>query len=87
MDISMPVQKFKSFEEAEKALWTSNPDDAYFKKVREFYKLFAKLSKFSYPSGVYKFRSVEEAERHKMDQIIKAALKEKKVNHAKTKTK
>jgi len=83
----MPVQKFKSFEEAEKALWTSNPDDAYFKKVREFYKLFAKLSKFSYPSGVYKFRSVEEAERHKMDQIIKAALKEKKVNHAKTKTK
>jgi len=83
----MSIQKFKSFEEAEKALWTSNPDGAYFKKVREFYRLFAKLSKFSYPSGVYKFRCVEEAEQHKMDQIIKAALKEKKVNHAKTKTK
>jgi len=81
----MSIQKFKSFEEAEKALWTSNPDGAYFKKVREFYRLFAKLSKFSYPSGVYKFRSIEEAEQHKLNEIIKAAIKDREVDRGKSK--
>ena len=73
----MPVQKFKTFEEAERALWNYNPDSDYYKKLREFYKLFSKLSKFSYPKGVFKFRSLEEAEEHKMNAIIIAALKRK----------
>ena len=73
----MPVQKFKTFEEAERALWNYNPDSDYYKKLREFYKLFSRLSKFSYPKGVFKFRSLEEAEEHKMNAIIIAALKRK----------
>jgi hypothetical protein len=83
MDINMSVQKFKSFEEAEKALWALNPDGAYYKKVRAFYRLFAKLSKFSYPKGVYKFRSLEEADEHKMNAILNAALKQSEVSNAK----
>jgi hypothetical protein len=73
----MPVQKFKTFEEAERALWNFNPDSDYYKKLREFYKLFSRLSKFSYPKGVFKFHSLEEAEEHKMNAIINAALKRK----------
>jgi len=66
---------FKTFEEAERALWNFNPDKEYFRKVTEFYGLFTKLSKFSYPKGVFKFRTFEEAEEHKMNAIINAALK------------
>jgi len=77
----MPIQKFKSFEEAERALWNFNPDNEYYKKLRAFYKLFSKLLKFSYPQGVFKFRSFEEAEEHKMNAIITAALKKDITNN------
>ena len=77
----MSIQKFKSFEEAEKALWVSNPDAAYFKRVRAFYKLFSKLSKFSYPKGVHKFRNLEEAEQHRMNAIISSALNQNEVKN------
>lgn len=73
----MSIQKFKTFEEAEQALWNFKPDKEYYRQVREFYKLFAKLNKFSYPKGVFKFKTFEEAEQHKMNEIIKAAKKKK----------
>lgn len=75
----MSIQKFKSFEEAEKALWITNPDPAYFKRIRAFYKLFSKLSKFSYPKGVYKFHNLEEAEQHRMNAIVSSALNQNEV--------
>jgi hypothetical protein len=81
----MPIQKFKSLEEAEKALWNLTPDGEYYNKVRAFYKLFSKLSKFSYPKGVYKFRNLEEAEQHKMNVIINAALMETRTSNGKVK--
>jgi cyclopropane fatty-acyl-phospholipid synthase-like methyltransferase len=76
----MTIQKFKTFEEAERALWNFKPDEKYYKQVREFYKLFAKLNKFSYPHGVFKFKTFEEAEEHKMKAIIDSA---KKMKHLK----
>ncbi len=69
----MTVQKFKSFEEAERAQWNFHPDEKYYREMISFYKLFCKLSKFSYPKGVFKFKTFEEAEKHKMDAIINAA--------------
>ncbi|HSL88227.1 MAG TPA: hypothetical protein VK870_02880 [Ignavibacteriaceae bacterium] len=71
----MTIQKFKSFEEAERALWNYNPDEEYFKKVSAFYALFSKLNKFSYPKGIYKFKSFEEAEEHKQKMIVESAIK------------
>lgn len=70
----MPVRKFKTFEDAERALWYSNPDCEYYKKLCAFFKLFSRLSKFSYPKGVFKFRSLAEAEEHKMRAIVDSAL-------------
>lgn len=73
----MTVQKYKTFEEADRALWNFNPDGEYYNKVRTFYKLFSRLSRFSYPKGVFKFRTLQEAEEHKINAISKAALKKK----------
>jgi hypothetical protein len=74
----MSIQKFKTFEEAEQALWNYHPDKKYYEQVRELYKLFAKLNKFSYPKGIFKFKTFEEAEEHKMNAVIKAAKEEMK---------
>ena len=69
----MPVQKFKTFEEASQALWNYKPDAEYYRQVRELYKLYCRLSKFNYPHGVFKFKTFEEAEAHKMNAIIESA--------------
>ncbi len=61
----MPVQKFKTFEEAEKALWTFSPDDAYFARVAELWDFANKLNPVSYPKGIFKFRTIEEANKHR----------------------
>ena len=74
----MAVQKFKTFEEAERALWNFKPDKEYYRQIAAFYGLFTKLSsRFSYPAGVFKFNTFEEAEEHKMNAIINAAVKKK----------
>lgn len=71
----MPVQKFKTFEEASQALWNYKPDAEYYRQVRNLYKLYAKLSKFKYPHGVFKFKTFEEAEEHKIKVMLESALK------------
>ncbi len=57
----MPVYKYKSFEDAERALWNFHPDAAYYKKVAELWNFANKLHPITYPRGVFKFRTLEEA--------------------------
>lgn len=61
----MPVQKFKTFEEAEKALMSINPDDAYYKRVAELWDFADQLNPISYPRGIFKFRTIAEANKHR----------------------
>ncbi len=61
----MPVQKFKTFEEAEKALWKVHPDEAYYDRVAELWDFANKLNPISYPKGIFKFRTIEEANKHR----------------------
>ncbi len=61
----MPIYKYKTFEEAEKALWNFNPDEKYYDKVGELWEFANELSSISYPKGIFKFRSVEEANKHR----------------------
>ncbi len=61
----MPVQKFKTFEEAELALLNLHPDDAYFARVAELWNFADKLNHISYPKGIFKFKTIEEANRHR----------------------
>ncbi len=57
----MPVYPFKSFDEAQKALWNFNPDDAYYRRVAQLFELAFRLSPPRCRRGVFPFRSIEEA--------------------------
>ncbi len=67
----MPVQKFKSFEDASKALWVFNPDADYYKKVSGLYKMFSRLSRLPVTPGVFKFKNLKEAQEHRTLEIKK----------------
>ena len=47
----MPVYKYKTFEEAERALWNFHPDEAYFRKVADLWNFANKLLPVSYSKG------------------------------------
>jgi len=57
----MSVYKYKTFEEAERALWNFHPNAAYFKQVAELWKFANQLCPITYPQGIFKYRSIEEA--------------------------
>jgi hypothetical protein len=71
----MPVQKFKTFEEAEKALWNFKPDDAYLARVAELWDFANKLNPISYPKGIFKFKTIEEANKHREEVELAHARK------------
>lgn len=59
----LPLQKFRSLKEAEQALWCDHPDDAYLDRLERWWSIVDQLSPRSYPPGVRKYRSLEEADR------------------------
>lgn len=59
------IKKFKTFEEARRDLWVMNPDATYYKKLFELFELAFTLSKPNYPKGLYKFKTFEEAQKHR----------------------
>ena len=61
----MTIYKYKTFEEAERALWNFHPDETYFRKVAELWSFANRLSPVSCPTGIFKFRSLEEANKHR----------------------
>lgn len=71
----MPVYKFKTFEEAEQALWNFSPDEHYYHRVAELWEFANKLNPIVYPRGVFKFKTFEEANRHRENIEIDHAKK------------
>jgi len=57
----MPVYKFKTFEEAERALWNFYPDEAYYEHLKELWDFADRLNPIEYPKGIFKFKSLKEA--------------------------
>lgn len=66
----MPVYKFKTFEEARNALLVKNPDENYYRMLSGFYETFGKLFNRKFPHGVYRFKTIEEAQKQKEDWIL-----------------
>jgi hypothetical protein len=64
----MPIYKYESLEEAEWALWNFHPDETYFRKVADLWNFANRFLPISYPKGIFKFRSMEEANKHR-DQL------------------
>ena len=58
----MPVQKFKTFEEADRALWCFEPDAAYYKRIEKLFKLAHELYHPEYPKGVHKYKTFADAQ-------------------------
>jgi hypothetical protein len=71
----MPVYKYKTFEEAERAFWNIKVDDEHFKRVAELWEFAHELNPLSYPPGIFKFKTIEEANRHR-DEIELAHAKQ-----------
>jgi len=65
----MPVYKYKTFQEARDALLVKNPDARYYKMLSGFYETFGKIFTRRFPHGVYKFKSIEDAQKQKEDWI------------------
>jgi hypothetical protein len=57
----MPIYKYKSFEDAKHALWTYNPDAAYYKRIARLFEIGFTLSPPVCKHGVFPFHSIEEA--------------------------
>lgn len=61
----MPVYKYKTFSDARRALWKFSPDEAYFKQVEELWETANKLNPIKYPRGIFKFKTISEANEHR----------------------
>ena len=72
----MPIQKFKTFQEAEKALFTFTPDKAYYKRVAALWDFADKLNPISWPKGIFKFKTIEDANKHR-EEIELAQVRKK----------
>ena len=76
----MPVYKYKTYQEAERALWNFNPDKAYFKKIHELFIMADKMNPVIYPKGIFKYKTLDEAQKQRQQWEIKNALKKQKKN-------
>ena len=59
----MPVQKFRSFEEAREALWGEPGDPGYLRQIAWLWAFSARVAPRRYPKGVHRYRSIGEANR------------------------
>jgi hypothetical protein len=70
----MTVFKYKTFEDAEQALWNFNPDERFFRKIHELFFLAEKLNPVNYPPGVFKYKTFEEAQEQRLEWELQNAV-------------
>ena len=61
----MPVQKFRNLDDMRRALWREgmdSPVEVFLERAAALWARTAKISPRVYPRGVFKFRSLEEAQ-------------------------
>jgi hypothetical protein len=71
----MPLQKFRSLEEAQDALWSEPSDPKHWAAVAQVWALAASIDRRRFPPGVYKHRSIEDANRQ-MDEWLELTEQE-----------
>ena len=59
----MPVRRFRSFEEADQALWRRPFDPENTRILASLTSTLRRLGGWKLPTGVFKYRSIEEANR------------------------
>jgi hypothetical protein len=71
------IYKYKSFAEAERALWVFKPGNGYYQRLAGYFLLAEKLSPPPFPRGIHKYRSFESAQQQKMEWLLENAVKKK----------
>ncbi len=61
----MPVTKFRTFEEARRALWCDRLDESYFARVAGLWAFSHRLHPRAFPPGVFKYRQLGDAQRER----------------------
>jgi len=74
----MPVYKYKTFQEAEQALWNFEPDESYYKKIHELFMMAHKINPIKYPAGIFKYKTFEKAQKQRREWELQNALKKDK---------
>jgi hypothetical protein len=59
------VQRFRSFEDARRALWADPKDPALLKRIARLWSLSSRLVPRHIPRGLRRFRTIEEANRER----------------------
>lgn len=59
----MPVEKFRSFEEAREALWGEPGDPAYLRRIAWLWAFAERVAPRRYPPGVHRYESIDAANR------------------------
>lgn len=65
----MPLQRFRDFEEARRALWSERSDANLFARIRSLWSFARRLAPGAAPRGVRRFRTLEEANQHREEWI------------------
>jgi hypothetical protein len=55
------IHRFRSFEEAQRALWRFETDAEYYRMLAAFFYLGRRLDSSKLPAGVFRFQSIEDA--------------------------
>jgi len=58
----MPVEKFRTLDEAERAFWSRGEPEGLAGRIRVVWRRAARLAGRRYPAGVRKYVTLEEAE-------------------------
>jgi hypothetical protein len=59
----MPVRKFRTLQEAEDSLWYEPGDPRLWRAIARVWDFGARTAGYRFPPGVYKLRSIEDANR------------------------
>ena len=66
----MSVQKFRTFSEAEAALWEFHPDENYFRHVSLLWKAAFRLHPISCHPGIFRFRTLADAQEARRKKVF-----------------
>ena len=73
----MPVIKYKSFEQAQEALWQYGTGKDYYRQIANLFDFCDRIRPCPYPSGIFRYESFEDFNTQKNERILDFAPKQK----------